>query len=159
MWQPRWAGSLGENGYMCMYREVPLLFTWNYHSMVYSSAIPQNKIKSYFFFNEWATIFRSRKKDFRSRENSTKQISEQFSFLYYVADGGYKCASLSWSQSETLGGHMKTIFKYHWAPAGSSRQRAGREDWNLKGTGLSFPGGKKERGHANPTDFIRFLIY
>ena len=115
--------------------------------------------KKLFFFNEWATIFRSRKKDFRSRENSTKQISEQFSFLYYVADGGYKCASLSWSQSETLGGHMKTIFKYHWAPAGSSRQRAGREDWNLKGAGLSFPGGKKERGHANPTDFIRFLIY
>ena len=121
--------------------------------------LKQNKKFVFFFLNEWATIFRSRKEDFRSRENSTKQISEQLSFLYHVADGDKKCASLSWCQSETLGGHMKTIFKYHWAPAGSSRQGAGREDWNLKGTGLSFPGGKKERGHANPTDFMRFLIY
>ena len=119
----------------------------------------QKQNKELFFFNEWATISRSRKEDFRSRENSTKQISEQLSFLYHVADGDKKCASLSWCQSEALGGHMKTIFKYHWAPAGSSRQGAGREDWNLKGAGLSFPGGKKERGHTNPTDFIRFLIY
>ena len=28
MWQPAWEGSLGENGYMCMYipLQVPLLF-------------------------------------------------------------------------------------------------------------------------------------
>ena len=34
MWQPEWEGSLGENGYMCKYGWVPLLFTWNYHNIV-----------------------------------------------------------------------------------------------------------------------------
>ena len=29
-----WEGSLGENGYMCMYGWVPLLSTGNYHSTV-----------------------------------------------------------------------------------------------------------------------------
>ena len=29
-----WEGSLGENGYMFMYGRVPLLSTWNYHSLV-----------------------------------------------------------------------------------------------------------------------------
>ena len=27
MWQAGWEGSLGENGYMCMYGQVPSLFT------------------------------------------------------------------------------------------------------------------------------------
>ena len=27
MWQPGWEGSLGENGYMCMYGLVTLLFS------------------------------------------------------------------------------------------------------------------------------------
>ena len=31
MWQPGWEASLGKNGYMYMYGQVPLLFTWNYH--------------------------------------------------------------------------------------------------------------------------------
>ena len=34
MWQPRWEGSLGENGYMFMYGRIPLLFTWNYHNVI-----------------------------------------------------------------------------------------------------------------------------
>ena len=34
MWQPGWAGSLGENGYMYMCGWVPLLSTWNYHNIV-----------------------------------------------------------------------------------------------------------------------------
>ena len=40
-----WEGGLGENRYMYIYDWVPLLFTWNYHNIVYS-AIPQYKIKS-----------------------------------------------------------------------------------------------------------------
>ena len=38
--------SLGENGYMCMYSWVLLLFIWNYHNMVCLSAILKYKIKS-----------------------------------------------------------------------------------------------------------------
>ena len=34
MLQPGWEGSLGENGYMCMYGWVPVLFTWNFHNIV-----------------------------------------------------------------------------------------------------------------------------
>ena len=34
MWQPRWEGSLGENGYMYMYGSVALLSTWNSHIIV-----------------------------------------------------------------------------------------------------------------------------
>ena len=34
MRQLGWEGSLGENGYMCMYDWVPSLFTWNYHNVV-----------------------------------------------------------------------------------------------------------------------------
>ena len=34
MWQPGWEGSLGENGYMCMYGWVPLLFSWKDHNIV-----------------------------------------------------------------------------------------------------------------------------
>ena len=34
VWQPGWEGSLGENGYTCMYGWVPLLFTCNYHNIV-----------------------------------------------------------------------------------------------------------------------------
>ena len=34
MWQPRWEGSLGENGHVCIYGWVPSLFTWNYHNIV-----------------------------------------------------------------------------------------------------------------------------
>ena len=34
MWQPEWEGSLGENGYMDVYDQVLLLFTWNYHNIV-----------------------------------------------------------------------------------------------------------------------------
>ena len=33
-WQPGREGSLGKNGYMCMYGWVTLLFTWNYHNIV-----------------------------------------------------------------------------------------------------------------------------
>ena len=33
MWQPRWEGSLGKNGYMYMYSWVPSLLTWNYHNI------------------------------------------------------------------------------------------------------------------------------
>ena len=34
MWQPGWEGNLGENGYIYMYGQVALLFTWNYHNIV-----------------------------------------------------------------------------------------------------------------------------
>ena len=34
MWQPGWEGSLGKNRYMYVYDWVPLLFIWNYHSIV-----------------------------------------------------------------------------------------------------------------------------
>ena len=34
MWQPRWKGSLGEDGYMYMHVWVPLLFTWNCDNIV-----------------------------------------------------------------------------------------------------------------------------
>ena len=33
MWQPRWEGSSGENGYTCMYSWISLLFTWNYRCL------------------------------------------------------------------------------------------------------------------------------
>ena len=33
MCQPGWEGILEENGHMCMYGWVPLLFTWNYHNI------------------------------------------------------------------------------------------------------------------------------
>ena len=33
-WQPGWEGSLGENGYMCMYGWGPLLSIWNHHNTV-----------------------------------------------------------------------------------------------------------------------------
>ena len=36
MWQPGWEESLGENGYMHMYTWVPLLSTWNHHSVLIS---------------------------------------------------------------------------------------------------------------------------
>ena len=31
--QPGWEGSLGENGYMCIYGWGPSLFTWDYHNL------------------------------------------------------------------------------------------------------------------------------
>ena len=34
MWQPGWEGSFRENGYMCVYGRVPLLSTWNYHTVI-----------------------------------------------------------------------------------------------------------------------------
>ena len=34
MWQPGWEASLGENGYMCVCRWVPLLCTWSYPNTV-----------------------------------------------------------------------------------------------------------------------------
>ena len=34
MGQPGWEESLGENGYLCMYGWVPLLFTWMYLNIV-----------------------------------------------------------------------------------------------------------------------------
>ena len=46
MWQPGWEGSLGENGYMCMYGRVPSLSTWNYDNIV-NRLYPNTK---YFFF-------------------------------------------------------------------------------------------------------------
>ena len=43
-WQPWWGGGFGENGYMYMRRWIPLLPTWNYHTMLISYI--QYKIKS-----------------------------------------------------------------------------------------------------------------
>ena len=43
MWQPGWEGSSGENGYMYMCGWVPLLFTWNDHSIVDQLYPIQNK--------------------------------------------------------------------------------------------------------------------
>ena len=40
--QPGWEGSLGENGYMCMYGWVPSLF-WNITTLFISCAPIQNK--------------------------------------------------------------------------------------------------------------------
>ena len=45
MWQPGWEGSLGENGYLYMYGWIPLLSTWNYHSIV-NQLYPNIKQKS-----------------------------------------------------------------------------------------------------------------
>ena len=38
MWQPGGEGSLGEDGYMCVYDRAPLLSTWNSHNIVCKSA-------------------------------------------------------------------------------------------------------------------------
>ena len=43
-----WERGLVENRYMYMYGWVPLLFTWNYHNIVYST-IPQYKRKCFKF--------------------------------------------------------------------------------------------------------------
>ena len=54
MWQPGWEGSLGENGYMCMYGWVPSLSTWNYDNIV-NRLYPNTKYLVFFFliyFNE-----------------------------------------------------------------------------------------------------------
>ena len=45
MWQPGWEGNLGENGYIYMYGQVPLLFTWNYHNIVNDYTPLQKKKK------------------------------------------------------------------------------------------------------------------
>ena len=49
MWQPGWEGSLGENGYMCMYGWVPSLSTWNYDNIV-NRLYPNTKYLVLFFF-------------------------------------------------------------------------------------------------------------
>ena len=36
-------GEFGENGYMYMYGCIPLLFTWNYHNIVYQLYFNTNK--------------------------------------------------------------------------------------------------------------------
>ena len=45
MWQPRWEGSLGENGYKRVYGRGPLGSTWNYRNvdMIISYTPIQNK--------------------------------------------------------------------------------------------------------------------
>ena len=48
MWQPGWEGSLGQNGYMCMYGWVPSLFTWNCHNSV-NQLYTNIKLKPVFF--------------------------------------------------------------------------------------------------------------
>ena len=45
MWQPGWKGHLGENGYTCMYRWVPLLFTWNSHNIFNQLCVPAKSLQ------------------------------------------------------------------------------------------------------------------
>ena len=39
IWQLRWKGNLGENGYMYMYGWVLSLFAWNYHKIIYNIVV------------------------------------------------------------------------------------------------------------------------
>ena len=43
-WQPGWEGSLGEKGYMCMYRWVTLLWTQNFTMLLITYAPVYNKV-------------------------------------------------------------------------------------------------------------------
>ena len=49
MWQPRWEESLGENGCMYPYGQVPLLSTGDYHTLLIGYSSIENSFV--FFFN------------------------------------------------------------------------------------------------------------
>ena len=64
MWQPGWEGSLGENGYMYVYRWVPSLFTWNYHNII------NYKIKRFLKKESQTNIWVVKQNDFQTCRNS-----------------------------------------------------------------------------------------